>query len=126
MTPQGFLRAATANNASVKSQTVGGKKYNVVSFTGQNKAAVNGYINDQNLVERVETLIDNPMLGDMPFTSVYTGYKDFGGVKFPVHIVQTQGDYPILDVTIDDVKPNVPVTIEASRGGGEGGARPAA
>jgi glyoxylase-like metal-dependent hydrolase (beta-lactamase superfamily II) len=126
MTPYGFLNAAANNHATAKSTTKAGRKYTLVSFTGQNKAAVNGYINEQNMVERVETLIDNPMLGDMPFTSVYADYKDFGGVKFPVHIVQTQGDYPILDVTIAEVKPNVPVTIEAPRGGGEGAARPAA
>ena len=51
MTPYGFLRAAAANTATVKTQTVGGKTYNVVSFIGQNKAMVNGYINDQNIVE---------------------------------------------------------------------------
>src|SRR6267142_6930181 len=73
MLPQGFLRAAAANAAgngvTAKAQTVGGKKYTVVSFQGQNKAAVNGYINDQNMVERVETWIDNPVLGDMQFES---------------------------------------------------------
>jgi hypothetical protein len=126
MTPYGFLKAAANNHAEAKSMTIAGRKYTLVSFTGQNKAPVNGYINEQNLVERVETLIDNPMLGDMSFRSVYSDYKDFGGVKFPEHIVQTQGDHPILDVTITDVKPNVPVTIDAPRGGGEGGARPAA
>src|SRR5215831_13217677 len=106
MMPQGFLRAAAMNNATVTAKTVGGKKYKVVSFTGQNKAKVNGYINDQNLVERVETWIDNPVLGDMLFDSTYSGYKDFGGAKFPTKIVQKQGDYPILDLTITDVKPN--------------------
>jgi len=65
MMPYGFLRAATANNATVKPQTMGGKKYNVLTFMGQNKAPVTGYINDQNMVERVETRIDNAMLGDM-------------------------------------------------------------
>src|SRR6188474_1751055 len=51
MLPQGFLRAAAANNATVEPKTVGGKKYQVVSFTGKNKAKVNGYLNAQNLVE---------------------------------------------------------------------------
>ena len=60
MLPHGFLRAAVRNNATVKTQTVSGKRYNVVTFTGQNKAAVNGYINDQNLVERVETVDRQP------------------------------------------------------------------
>jgi glyoxylase-like metal-dependent hydrolase (beta-lactamase superfamily II) len=107
MTPHGFLKAAAANHAAVKPQTVAGKKYTVVTFTGQNKAAVNGYLNEQNMVERVETRIDNPMLGDMPFTVVYTDYKDFGGVKFPTHIVQNQGGHPVLDLTVTDVKTNV-------------------
>ena len=113
MMPHGFLQAAVKNNATLLSKTVNGKKYNVLTFMGQNKAKVNGYINDQNLVERVETWIDNAMLGDMLFDATYTDYKDFGGVKFPTKIVQKQGDYPILDLTITDVKPNAPVNIQA-------------
>src|SRR5262245_41449445 len=113
MMPHGFLQAAAKNNATLSTKTISGKKYNVLTFTGQNKAKVNGYINDQNMVERVETWIDNAMLGDMLFDATYTDYKDFGGVKFPTKIVQKQGDYPILDLTITDVKPNVPVNIQA-------------
>ena len=43
-----------------------------MSFTGDNKAKVNGYINAQNLVERVETWVDNPFFGDMPFEAIYS------------------------------------------------------
>jgi glyoxylase-like metal-dependent hydrolase (beta-lactamase superfamily II) len=121
MMPHGFLQASAKNNAALSTKTVGGKKYNVLTFTGQNKAKVNGYINDQNMVERVETWIDNAMLGDMLFDATYSNYKDFGGVKFPTRIVQRQGDYPILDLTITDVKPNVAVNIQppaAPAGGG--------
>jgi glyoxylase-like metal-dependent hydrolase (beta-lactamase superfamily II) len=124
MTPHGFLKAAAMNNATVRSQTMNGKKYNVVTFMGQNKAAVNGYINDQNLVERVETKIDNAMLGDMPFEAIYSDFKDFSGVKFPTKIVQRQGGHPILELTVSDVKPNAAVTIQAPQG--RGGAAPAA
>src|SRR5438552_7596397 len=55
MLPQGFLRAAASRPATVEAKTVGGKKYTVVTFTGDNKAKVNGYLNAQNQVERVET-----------------------------------------------------------------------
>ena len=79
MTPHGFLRAAAKRNATLEARTVGGKKYNVVSFTGDNKAKVSGYINAQNQVERVETLIDNAFFGDMPFEAIYSDYKDVGG-----------------------------------------------
>jgi glyoxylase-like metal-dependent hydrolase (beta-lactamase superfamily II) len=124
MMPQGFLRAAAAHNATAASQTVGGKKMTVVTFMGENKAKVNGYINDQNLVEKVETWIDNAVLGDLLFEAVYSDYKDFGGVKFPTKIVQRQGGHPILDLTISDVKPNAAVNIQPpqGRGGAPGGA----
>jgi glyoxylase-like metal-dependent hydrolase (beta-lactamase superfamily II) len=125
MTPYGFLKAAVANNATVASRKIGGKTYTVVTFTAPNKAKVNGYINDQNMVEKVETLIDNPVTGDTPLKADYTAYKDFGGLKFPTRIVRTQGDWPILDLTVTDVKPNVTATFPRPPAGGGGGQPPA-
>jgi glyoxylase-like metal-dependent hydrolase (beta-lactamase superfamily II) len=109
--PYSFLRSAAASDASVKSQTMGGKKYTVLSFMGSNKAAVRGYLNSDNLLEKVETKIDNNVLGDIPFETAFSDYKDFSGVKFPTHIVQKQGGYPVLDLTVTDVKPNAPANI---------------
>ncbi len=128
MTPHGFIRAAMSNNATVKPQTLNGKRYNVVTFTGQNKAQVNGYINDQHLVERVETWIDTAYLGDTLFEAVYSDYKDVGGVKFPMKIVQRQGGYPIFDLNVSEVKPNAAVSIQPpqGRGGAPAGAPAAA
>ena len=122
MMPHGFLRAAAARNATVEAKTVAGRKYTIVSFVGDNKAKVNGYLNDQHLVERVETWIDNAFLGDMPFEAIYSDYREVGGAKFPMHIVQKQGGYPIFDLTVSDVKANGPVTIQPPQGrGGAGG-----
>lgn len=118
MTPHGFLRAAAANKATVKTQTTAGKTVNVVSFTGRNKAMVNGYLNDQGLVERVESWVDNPMFGDMLVEYSYALYKDFDGVKFPTSIVQRQGGFPTLEWTVADVKPNVQANIKPAQGGG--------
>ena len=112
--PYAFLKsAASANDAAVKSQTIAGKKYTVLSFTALNKAPVSGYLNDQNILERVETKIDNTVLGDIPFETTFADYKDFFGVKFPTRIVQKQGGYPVLDLTITDVKPNAPANIQS-------------
>jgi glyoxylase-like metal-dependent hydrolase (beta-lactamase superfamily II) len=118
MMPHGFLRAAATKNATVEARTVGGKKYNVLTFTGGNNAKVNGYVNDRNLIERVETLIDHPVLGDMPFEAAYSDYKDVNGAQFPMHIVQKQGGYPILDLTVSDVKVNAPASIQPPQGRG--------
>ena len=114
MTPQGFLNAASKSNATVKKQTIAGKKFQVVSFVAPNKAQVMGYISAQNLVEKIATKIDNPLLGDMPYESEFSDYKSVNGIQFPMHIVQKQGGYPILDLNVSDVKANVPVTIQAA------------
>jgi len=113
MLPHGFLRAAATRATTLETKTVAGKRYRVVSFIGDNKAKVNGYVSDQGLVERVETWIDNPFLGDMHVEAVYDQFKSDGGVQFPLHIVQRQGDHPTFDLTVTDLRLNVPVTIDA-------------
>jgi glyoxylase-like metal-dependent hydrolase (beta-lactamase superfamily II) len=52
------------------------------------------------------------MYGDMALEAIYSDYRDVNGVKFPMHIVQRQGGYPILDLTVSDVKPNAQVNIQ--------------
>jgi glyoxylase-like metal-dependent hydrolase (beta-lactamase superfamily II) len=126
--PYGFLRvAAAASDTRVKAQQSGGKPHTVISFSGSNKAAVHGYLNAQNMLEKVETKIDNPALGDIEFDTAFSDYKDFGGLKFPTHIVQRQGGYPVLELNITSVKPNAPVNIVAPQGrGGPGSGAPPA
>src|SRR5690349_18697861 len=94
LTPQGFLKGAAANEATAKTASEHGKK--VVTFTAFGRYNVKGTINAQNLVEHVETLVDVPYTGDTLVEGVYSDYKDFGGVKFPMHIVMKEGGYPTL------------------------------
>ena len=53
-------------------------KYNIVTFVLQNKYKNEGYINDQKMVERVLTWVDNDVNGGMLVEGVYSAYKDFG------------------------------------------------
>src|SRR5262249_39054645 len=82
VTPWGFLKGAMANDATTKSQTVSGKRYNVVTWNTKQKAPsgipykVVGYITDQNLVERVDTWLENPIFGDMLVETIYSDYRD--------------------------------------------------
>jgi glyoxylase-like metal-dependent hydrolase (beta-lactamase superfamily II) len=113
-TPHGFLKAAAANNATTQPTSGGGSD---VSFTvGKNRYV--GTINAQNQVERVQTWIDNTVLGDTPVEFAYSDYRDFGGVMFPSRIVRTQGGHPVLDLTVSAVKANaaadLPVPAEAN------------
>jgi glyoxylase-like metal-dependent hydrolase (beta-lactamase superfamily II) len=112
ITPFGFLKGAMANNAKLTTETIDGVKYKAVTCTLQNKYKVTGYINDQNMVEKVRTWIDNDVLGDMAVEGWYTVYKDYGGVKFPTMIVEKQGGFPTLILAVSDVKPNVAVNIQ--------------
>ena len=106
-TPQGFIKAAIANNATTK-KTPGGME---VSFTVGGKYKMTGLINAQNRVQRGRTWIDQSPVGDMPVETTYAGYKDFGGVLFPAHISQKQDGFPSLDLTITSVMANSPVDI---------------
>jgi len=107
LTPHGFLRAAMeAGNATAKAKSEGGKKVTVVSFTALGKYKMDGTIDAQNMVTKVETIVPNPLLGDMPVIATYSDYKDFNGVKFPTKIKQTQGGGAVADLTIADVQPN--------------------
>jgi glyoxylase-like metal-dependent hydrolase (beta-lactamase superfamily II) len=107
LTPHGFLNGAMQNNATAKK----GKGGTEVTFTAMGKFKVTGTIDSQNMVTKTETRIPNPVLGDMLVETDYSGYKDFGGVKFPATIVQKQGGHPLLDLAVTDVKANVPLDL---------------
>lgn len=114
MTPHGFIKAAmAAGNASVTVQQENSrnmKKVSIVSFKAFGKYPINGWINEDHMINKVQTWLPNPVFGDM-FVELRAqgGYKDYGGVKFPVEFHQSIGDPPSpgLDIQITDVKPNI-------------------
>lgn len=108
-TPHGFLKAAIANQATTKA--VDGATE--VAFTLGGKYRYVGTINSKNEVERVQTWIDNPILGDTLVETRYTAYTDFDGVKFPAHIERKQGAHKVLELDVRQVKrnPNVDIAV---------------
>lgn len=131
ITPHGFLRAALAASdaTAISLPIVGaadyglsqnGRKVTIVSFTVMGgKYKINGTINDQNLVELVDTWFPNPIYGDMDYEMRYTQYKDFDGVKFPTLVHVHQGD-PVLnpahnyyEIKVTKVETNVNVPVES-------------
>jgi glyoxylase-like metal-dependent hydrolase (beta-lactamase superfamily II) len=133
LTPWGFLKGAAENNATVSKRKVEGTNYTVLTWSPKVKAAsgkdyvINGYVDDKNLVDRVETWLGENIMGDMQILATYSGWKDFGGVMAPAKIVQTRGGWPFfeVDVTAARANPADLATIApapAGRGGGGGGA----
>ena len=114
VTPWGFLKGAAANNATVRAQTVAGRRFQVVTWNAPVKSPggqayrVVGYINPANMVERVETWVENPFFGDMLVESQYTNYRDYNGLKYPANIVQTRAGWPTFEAQILGVYANPP------------------
>ena len=142
ITPWGFLKGAAENNATARRGKADGKNYTILTWSPSVKApsgssyVINGYVSDQNLVERVETWLGENIMGDMQIVATYTGWKDFGGAMAPAKIVQTRGGWPFFDVDVTSAKANPadvatlvpPPAPPAGRGGpgGPGGGAPPA
>jgi glyoxylase-like metal-dependent hydrolase (beta-lactamase superfamily II) len=135
LTPWGFLKGAAENNATVSRRRVDGKNYNVLTWSPKVTApsgknyVINGYVNERNLVDRVETWLGDNIMGDMHVLATYTGWKDFGGVMAPAKIVQTRGGWPFFEVDVTAARANpedaatlVPAPAPAGGRGGGGGA----
>ena len=109
--PWGFLKLASGNNPTARRQ--GGQQ--VVSYSpagfkspsGSNYT-VTGYINNQNLVTKVETHVDNAVVGDLLVELEYSGYQNMNGIQVPTRIIQRQAGMQTLEVTIESATPNPP------------------
>ena len=131
LTPWGFLKGAADNNATASSRKVDGKNYTVLSWSPAVKAPsgksyeIKGYVNQNNLVERVETWLGDNIMGDMHILATYSGWKDFGGgAMAPTKIVQTRGGWPFFEVDVTSAKANpadVATLVPAPAGRGGGG-----
>src|SRR5687768_804452 len=91
ITPWGFLKGAAANNATSRTQTVNGRRVHVVTWNAPVKSPggqpyrVVGHINAQtNMLDRVETWVENPIFGDLLVETTYGNWREgLNGFKFP-------------------------------------------
>jgi len=125
LTPHGFVKLAiTATNPVMLTRYEGGEgggkqRVTMISITALGKYRVNATINPDNVIERVQTWIPNAVIGDMYYESVYSSYKDFGGLKFPTRIHRhddlddessgnpvVRGGHHSFDMTVKTVEAN--------------------
>jgi glyoxylase-like metal-dependent hydrolase (beta-lactamase superfamily II) len=109
ITPHGAIKAAMKNKATLKKNARG---LTAVSFTEAGRFAATVFIGKDGLVERVESRIPDPVLGETTAVTRYSGYRDYGGVKFPSRIRQSQGGFPVLDLAVKEVQPNAAADIQ--------------
>jgi glyoxylase-like metal-dependent hydrolase (beta-lactamase superfamily II) len=127
LTPWGFLKGAAENGATARRQgstTVLSWSPKVMAPSGK-AYTINGYINNRNQVERVETWLGENIMGDMHIVATYSGWKDFGGAMVPAKIVQTRGGWPFFEVDVTAARANpadaATLAPQPQRGGGPGG-----
>lgn len=129
ITPWGFLKGASENNATVSHRSMGGERYTVLTWSPSVRApsgaryVVNGYVNDDNLVEHVETWLGENIMGDMHILATYSDWRDFGGFMAPTRIAQTRGGWPFfeVDVTAARANPRNAASLAPAPSGGPGG-----
>jgi glyoxylase-like metal-dependent hydrolase (beta-lactamase superfamily II) len=102
-TPHGVIKAALANAGRVDGSTI------TFSVAGR---AIKASLNEQNLVDKVSYLSSADVIGDYSVEISYSDYSDFGGVKFPRRIVQTEDGHPTLELNISAVRPNTAVALD--------------
>jgi glyoxylase-like metal-dependent hydrolase (beta-lactamase superfamily II) len=97
LNPAGFLKAARAPGANPKAiwrwemvesgrdgATTGQiERVHVVSITVLGKYRVNATINSEDMIQRIETKVPHPVLGDMNYEHEYSDWRKVGGVMFP-------------------------------------------
>ena len=113
LSPWGFLKGAATHNATVAPQTVNNRTLQVVSWESSVKSPAGvayklvGYINDQHLVERVETWLENPVYGDMLVQANYTQWRrNYEGLMFPSMVIESRGGQTLYPIQIFDAQRN--------------------
>lgn len=109
ITPHGVIKAAQRNNARVRADGRGGA---AIAFAEPGRFFATAFVDPQGLVQRVDSLTTDPVLGETSAVTTYSEYRDYGGVKFPTRIRQSQGGHPVLDLTVREVQPNAPAAIQ--------------
>ena len=107
LTPHGFLKAASANTATIARGAAGTE----VGFTMGGTQRFLGVIDAKNEVVRVQTWIDDPVLGDMLVEASYQDYEEVNGLRFPMHITHRQGGHRSFELWVSSVTPNTAAAV---------------
>jgi glyoxylase-like metal-dependent hydrolase (beta-lactamase superfamily II) len=114
LTPWGFLKAADTFDATETDQTLDNNPVTAVTWMSPAsqtspsgmRYTVTGYINADNEVERIETWVEDPFLGDMQVVALYSDYTDFNGLLVPATMEQQRGGGGIFGVEVTAASAN--------------------
>jgi hypothetical protein len=99
LSPYGFVKGAAATSATVESKPFFGETFTVVTVNLPGNHQVVGYINKENLVERIQTT-DN----GVAIEAVYHDYEKMGGFEVPTVQIRNRAGALAQVVIIKDAK----------------------
>jgi hypothetical protein len=85
MNPLGFLAGAASRAPAMRSETVLGTPYQIVTFTTASGEQVHGYFSKDNVLERTRTEVNK-----VPIETVFMSWQDFDGLKYPSLIIEKE------------------------------------
>jgi glyoxylase-like metal-dependent hydrolase (beta-lactamase superfamily II) len=103
--PHGVLKAARRLNAVAAAN--GGRM--ALAFTEPGRYQATAFLGADGLVERVESVQPNPVMGDVRTVTYYGEWRDIGGgIRFPGRIRQEMGGTEVLDLRVTEAQANLP------------------
>ena len=108
ITPHGVLKAAQRNKATAQVRSDG---TTALTFSEPGRFNATVIVGADGLVQRVDSRVPDPVLGEVEVVTKYSNYRDVGGVKFPGRIEQGMAGMPVLDVQVREIEPNAAVDI---------------
>jgi len=101
----------------IRGQYAPGRRQAVQNLPVLGKGAFRGtaWFDKNNILPGVNATMFNPVYGDMPVCTVYSGYKNFNGVKFPTRIKVSSAGFPTLDASINSVRSPLPLKLRRRR-----------
>ena len=112
-TPHGVILAAMRHRAALRFTQENGRPVSVISFTAPGRYTATAYLNADYLVERVESRLPHPLLGEISSSITYADYRDWDGVRFPARIAQRHEGQPVFELDVNEVKANVAAGVVA-------------
>ncbi|MBL8664230.1 MAG: MBL fold metallo-hydrolase [Candidatus Odyssella sp.] len=100
--PHALVTAALADKAKL-APAADGWTFEIAR-SGRWRASV--LVGKSRLVERVDSWVDSPVLGDMHVATAYDLYKEIDGVMVPMRLRQWAGGHPVLDFVAAEAKVN--------------------
>lgn len=110
-TPQGAMKAAARHGARAGRRFEGLRWLDTLSFEVPGQFSATLLLGSDGLVRRIESVLPEPLLGDVAVRTDFSDYRPRGGLNFPHRIVQHHDDVLVLDVQVRGVTLNEPLEI---------------